>query len=133
MKSDEKTESTSETLNKLIDLIATRDDAQEARAVRTEEAQEKRAEKTDEKIDKLTESMTASNIANVEARKDNKEIFKTLKKQGEKLDKQGEKLATHSEALAVQEVKINSSKSTIRQAITAIIAIVIAVTIGKTT
>ena len=82
-KSNEKIEGTNETLNKLIDLITT-----------TVVATEKRAVKTDDKIDKLTESMTLSNIANAEARKDNRDIFKTLERHDQNQKEQGVKLTT---------------------------------------
>jgi len=121
-KSNEKIESTNETLNKLIDLITT-----------TVVATEKRAVKTDDKIDKLTESMTASNIANAESRKDNKEIFKILTRHETNQKEQGVKLSAHGEVLAVHEVKINSSKSTLKQWAAAVIAVITAVTIGKVT
>lgn len=125
-KSSEKIESTNETLNKLIDLITT-----------TVVATEKRASNTDDKIDKLTESMTASNIANAEARKDNKEIFKILTKHETNQKEQGVKLTAHGEVLAVHEVRINSSKSTLKEwgtaALSVIVAVIAAVIISKAT
>jgi len=120
--SDEKIETTSETLNKLISLIANRD-----------VAAEKRATKTDDKIDKLIDSVTVLNISYAEHQKDNKEIFKTLERHETNQKDQGVKLGIHSETLAAHEVKINSSKSTIREILTPLIAIAVAVFIGKAT
>lgn len=122
MQSEKKTESTNVTLNRLIDLIASRDEAAELRAV-----------KTDGKIDALTDSMTLLNISTAEHRKDNKEIFKTLERHEQNQKDQGKDLATHSETLAVHEVKINASKSTIKEYVGYIMAIVIAVLISKFT
>lgn len=120
MESDEKIESTSETLNKLISLIATRDIAAEKRAV-----------KTDDKVDKLVESVTTLNISYAEHQKDNRQIFETLERHDQNQKEQGIKLGSHSEVLAAHEVKINSSKSTMRDVIGYLMAIVIAVLIGK--
>jgi len=121
-KTNEKTENTNETLNKLISLIATRDVAAEKRAV-----------KTDNKVDKLVDSVTTLNISYAEHQKDNKEIFKSLERHDQNQKEQGIKLGSHSEILAAHEVKINSSKSTMREVIGYLMAVVIAVLIGKFT
>jgi len=120
---------TKKTLEKLIDLMSARELAQAER----DKLSESRAEKTDSKIDGLTEAITTLTINHAESQRDNKEIFKTQDRQEENQKSQGKTLARHSETLAVHEVKINSSKSVLREITGVGVAILAAVLIGKFT
>ena len=117
---------TEKTLEKLITLMTARELAQGER----DKLSEDRAAKTDLKIDTLTGAITTLTINHAESQRDNKEIFKTQERQEENQKSQGIKLSKHSEVLAVHEVKINNSKSIIREVSGVVIAIITAVIIS---
>jgi len=126
-KNEDSEKGTSETLEKLISLMSARELAQGVR----DELAEKRTVKTDDKIDTLVSAVNTLTISHTESQRDNKEIFKAIERLEENQKQQGVKQSAQSEVLAVHEVKINGSKSVLREAGGVITAIIAAVLIGK--
>ena len=118
---------TTGTLKRLIDLMSARELAQGAR----DQLADRRSEKADDKMDELVGAVHSLTVSHTESQRDNKEIYKAQERQEEHQVEHGKKLATHSEILAVHEVKINSSKSVLREVGGMIAAVIVAVVIAR--
>ena len=117
---------TNRTLEKLANLMTARELAQSER----DKLAAKRFDKTDGKIDTLADAIQVLVVSHAESQRDNKEIFKAQERHEENQKEQGIRLSAHSEILAVHEVKINNSKSILREVGVGLMAIVTAVVIS---
>lgn len=125
-KGSEEDKGIAKTLSELMTLMTARELSQGER----DKLAEKREEKTNATLDTLINSVNTLTISHTESQRDSKEIFKAIERLDENQKEQGKKQSTHSEVLAVHEVKINSSKSVIREVGGVFIAIITAVVIG---